>query len=227
MNLVMMTNIIVFVFAFVSFIYGAITFFKPQKAIYGKMIVLAMLCIVFGRLFNIVRLLTGGNLYQTFQLGVLGTMGSLLFFFSSNYGTLDSLVDDRSDEYKKYRLTALAAPAVAVLLYVFLFLIGDAQMIWKVQVGVIVVFIALSSYYHLKHLIIPDVDFGVIKKLRPYNSMALIYMTASVLELFALSRGNEVLTLISGILLGASVLAMMLLTIRGLDFRKFKKKEEE
>ena len=53
MNLVTMTNIIVFTFAFISFIYGAITFLKPKKALYGKMIVLAMLCIVFGRLFSI------------------------------------------------------------------------------------------------------------------------------------------------------------------------------
>ncbi|WP_026834905.1 hypothetical protein [Eubacterium xylanophilum] len=226
MNLVTMTNIIVFTFAFISFIYGAITFLKPKKALYGKMIVLAMLCIVFGRLFNIVRLLTGGNIYQTFQLGVLGTMGSLLFFFSSNYGTLDSLVDDGNDEYKKYRLMALAAPAVAILLYAFLFLIGNTPMLWKVQGGVLSVFVAFSSYYHLKHLIIPDVDFGVVRKLRPYNTTALIYMVASVLEFYALSRENEVLILISGILIGIFVLAMMVLTIRGLDFGKTKKKEE-
>lgn len=59
MDLFLLANLIIGIMAFASFIYG-VYIFKNKKALYGRMITLAMLCIVFGRLFNIVRIMTGG-----------------------------------------------------------------------------------------------------------------------------------------------------------------------
>ena len=117
MDLYLFANIIVCVFAFAALIYGATEFIKPKKALYGKMITLAMLCIVFSRLSNIVRIVTQGNLYDSFQLGFLGGIGSFLFFFSSNFGTIDTMADDGSREYLKYRLIGLIAPVVTICVY--------------------------------------------------------------------------------------------------------------
>ena len=133
MDLYLFANIIVCVFAFVALTYGATEFIKPKKALYGKMITLAMLCIVFGRLSNIVRIVTQGNLYDSFQLGFLGGIGSFLFFFSSNFGTIDTMADDGSREYLKYRLIGLIAPVVTICVYFVLFWVGDASVLWKVQ----------------------------------------------------------------------------------------------
>lgn len=216
MDLYLFANIIVCVFAFAALIYGATEFIKPKKALYGKMITLAMLCIVFSRLSNIVRIVTQGNLYDSFQLGFLGGIGSFLFFFSSNFGTIDTMADDGSREYLKYRLIGLIAPVVTICVYFVLFWVGDVSVLWKVQGGMLMVCVAPCSYYHLKHLILPDVDFGIVKSLRPYNFFALMYMISSVMECIALKDQNEILTLISCILSGVFVLTMMVLTVNGL-----------
>ena len=216
MDLYLLANIIACVFSFAALIYGAAEFLKPQKALYGKMITLAMLCIVFSRLSNIVRIVTYGNLYDIFQLGFLGSIGSFLFFFSSNYGTINSMADDGSREYLKYRLIGLIAPVVTICVYFLVFWMGDVSVLWKVQGGMMMACVAPCSYFHLKHLIMPDVDFGIIKSLRPYNFFALLYMISSVLECVALKDQNEILTLISCSLSGIFVLAMMVMTVNGL-----------
>lgn len=211
----LIANIIVCVCALVGFICGETQFFRPKKALYAQMITLSLGCIAFGRLFNIIRLLTGGTITESFQLGFLGMIGSLLFFFSSNFGTVDSLVDDRSKEYKKYRLIAFAAPVAAVLLYAGLFLFGEVSPLWKVQGAVLTLFVIPASYFNLKHLIFPDVDFGIVKCLRKYNLLALIYTVSVFFECYALSRGYELLTLICCCVTGLSTAIMMPTVIRG------------
>ena len=180
------------------------------------MIALALGCNAFGRLFYIVRLLTTGFITGSVQLGFFGIAGSFMFFFSSNFGTLDSLLDDRSKTFRKYRLIALAAPAVFILMYVLLFLTADIRMMWKILGGVLTFFTVLSTYFNLKHLIFPDVDLGVVKCLRPYNFLVLIYAVSVYTECFALSRDDAVLTLVCCIITGLISAAMMPFIVRGL-----------
>ncbi|MBO6107821.1 MAG: hypothetical protein J6P16_00265 [Eubacterium sp.] len=216
MNLYLVANLIVCVCAFVAFVIGAMQFFRPRKALYGQMITLAMLCIVIGRLFNIVRIASGGDLQDRFQLGFLGIIGSFMFFFSSNYGTLDSLVDDKSKEYRKYRLIGMLAPIAFLASYYPLFMTGEVSLMWRFEGGVLIFFTALCSYFHLKHLIFPDIDYGVVRSLRPYNFLALLYMLSSTFECYALSRDNEVLTLVACICSSVFLIIMMPLISRGL-----------
>ena len=217
MNLYLWANIIVCVFAFCSFICGAVEFFKPRKALYGKMITGAMICIAIGRIFNIVRLLTGGNLYDNFQLGTLGVAGSFLFLFSANYGAIDSIVDDKSEKFIRYRLAGLIIPVLSLCLFVPVFFLSDISLTWKVQAAILYVFVAGDSYYHMKHLLIPDVDFGVVKGLRLYNFFSLFYIGSSILECFALSRNIEILVFMSCVMSAIFILCMMVSTIIGLN----------
>jgi hypothetical protein len=215
--LYLIANGIVFVCALAGFLYGGIKFFRPRKALYAQMITLSLGCIAFGRLFNIVRLVTGGSLTDSVQLGFLGMIGSLMFFFSANFGTVDSLLDDRSMAFSKYRLIALAAPAAAVVLYAALFLLGDVPLLWKILGAVLTVFVMPASYFNLKHLIFPDVDFGVVKCLRPYNLLALIYAVAVFAECWAMSRDMELPALICCVVTGVITAAMMPLIVRGIE----------
>ena len=212
----LIANIIVCACALAGFIYGGIEFFRPRKALYAQMITLSLGCVAFGRLFNVVRLLTGGTLTDNFQLGFLGMIGSLMFFFSANYGTVDSLVDDRSKGFRKYRLIALAAPVAAILMYAGLFLLSDVSDMWRILGAVLTAFVMAASYFNLKHLIFPDVDFGVVKCLRPYNLLALIYSVSIFVECCAMSRDNELLTLICCCVTGLITAAMIPTVVRGI-----------
>lgn len=213
----LIANIIVCVCALGGFIFGGTKFFRPKKALYAQMITLSLGCIAFGRLFNIVRLLTGGDLTESFQLGFLGLLGSLMFFFSANFGTVNSLVDDRSKEFRKYRLIALAAPVAAILMYFGLFFVSDVSSIWKIQGAALTAFIIPASYFNLKHLIFPDVDFGVVKCLRPYNLLALVYSVSIFMESFALSRDNELLAFICCCVTGVVAASMIPTMVRGIN----------
>lgn len=211
----LIANIIVCVCALIGFIFGGIKFFRPRQALYAQMITLSLGCIAFGRLFTIVSLLTGGNIINNVQIGFLGMIGSLMFFFSSNFGTVDSLLDDRSKAFLKYRLIAFATPVAVIVMYVLLFLMSDISILWKIQGGVLALFALPASYFNLKHLIFPDVDFGVVRCLRPYNLLALIYTAAIFTECYAMSRDNEVLTLVCCCITGIITVAMMPLIVRG------------
>lgn len=180
------------------------------------MITLAVGCMAFGRLYQVVRLLTGGDILNEFQLGVFGVIGSLMFLFSANFGAIDSLADDGSKEFKKYRLMALVAPLAAALLY-FLFLFGtDLPRFAKIVAGVITVFVMQASYYHLKHLVFPDVDFGVIKCLKPYNLLALVYAFICMAEMIVIGNRFEAGILIAGVLMGGLLIGIVVSVERGI-----------
>lgn len=215
LKLYLIANIIGFVCSLFGFIYGAVVFFRPKKAVYAQMITLSFGCSAFGRLFYIVRLLSSGFITGSVQLGFFGIVGGFMFFFSSNFGLMDTLIDDKSKEYMKYRLIAIIAPALFVTTYAVLFIPADITLMWKILGGVITVPIALSTYFNLKHLIFPDVDYGVAKCLRPYNFLVLVYSVAILLETVALSRDNALMALVCCIVTGLISVAVMPLVVRG------------
>ncbi len=212
----LITNIFTCVCAFIGFVYGIIKFFNPKKAVYSQMITLAVGCMAFGRLYQTVRLLTGGSINNVFQLGVLGVIGSLMFLFSANYGAMDSIADDGSKKFGKYRIIPIAAPIAITALYLIFICFASLPMLTKVVGGLVALFAVQSSYYNLKHLIFPDVDFGIINCIKLYNLLALIYSFLCIAELIALSREREIATLIIGVFMGIVLLALVPALERGM-----------
>lgn len=207
-------NLFVCVCAFIGFVYGIVVLIKPNRAVFAQMITFAVGCLGFGKLYQIIRIITGGELVDKFQLGVLGVIGSLVFLFSANFGAMDSLADDGGKALRKYRLIALAAPACVVALYVVFMLFTDYPLLAKIMSGVIALFSGLSSYYNLKHLILPDIEFGVIECLRPYNVLALVYSLLSLIETFTMLRSAAATNIVS-VLIGITALLIIPTVARG------------
>jgi hypothetical protein len=213
----LIANSITFVCAIAGFIYGGVCFFKPKKAGYAQMITMAVGCMAFGRLYQIVRILTVGDFLNRFQLGVLGVIGSLVFIFSANFGLMDRIGDDGSKRYLRYRLIPLAAPLAAVGIYLLVFPFSDQPKLVKIMAGVITFFVMEASYFNLKHLIFPDVDFGILKCMRAYNLFALIFAALCSAEMIAYSRGKESSVLIISILMGITLTILTPCVKRGID----------
>ena len=125
-QLLMYSNLAIFICTAVSFTYGAIRFFKKRKALYLQMIVGGLGCMMLSRAFQFITILTRGSFPSGFHIGMLGMAGGFLFFLSANYGQMDKLLDDGARENKKYRLFALIAPCVLAGIYSLLFLIPAA-----------------------------------------------------------------------------------------------------
>ena len=212
MNWYLWANIITAVGALGGFIYGGVLFFRPRKAVYAQMITFAVGCMAFGRIYQVIRMLTIHDISSQFHLGFLGVIGSLLFLFSANYGAMDGLVDDKSKELRKYRIIPLAAPVLFLAIYLIFFLFSDQPLRVKIMAGVITVNVMHASYFNLKHLIFPDVEYGVINCLKGYNLLALIFELLCVAEMLTMSRDFQVLTFVIGILMGV-ILPMMVIAV--------------
>lgn len=168
----------------IGFGYGLYRFYRDESALYVRMIVFGVGCAMLGQLFQTLLLLVKGELDDTFNVGTLGIIGSFLFFFSANYGQMDSIVDDGSPKFRKTRIIALAAPLVVAAIWVVVIAL-DGFKESTITLGVIALFLALACYFHLKHLIIEDVSFGLIRSLRGYNLLALVYALLCILEVLA------------------------------------------
>ena len=167
--------------ALAGFVYSLITFFRPKKAMYKKMVGCALGCLFIERLYEIVQYVVAGDIPQLFQIGTFGNIGCFMFLFSANYGAIDSLIDDGSAGIRKYRRIALAAPAVTLAAAVaILFSPSDPGRI--ISCSIEVLFAGASSYYSLKHLIIPTQYSDFLSGMRAFHIMSLVLAVGVTVE---------------------------------------------
>lgn len=196
----------------IGFVYGLFRFFRNESALYIRMIVFGVGCAMLGRLFATLLYLVNGELFPGFNVGMLGIIGSFLFFFSANFGQMDSVVDDGSPKFRKARIIALAAPLTVVILWCIIFAVYGFNET-TISVGIEALFLAMASYYHLKHLIIEDVGSGLVKSIRSYNLLALVYAALCLSEVLV---EGFVLPLIVTILECAVLIAFIPVLERGM-----------
>ena len=214
MNVLLIENLAILLCAAIGFVFGAFRYLRPRKPLYASMIVLGLGCILLGRLFQCVWLWTGGSLTDHFQVGILGAAGAFSFFFSANFGQVDSLVDDGGKCFRRWRIAAWSGPLVIAALYAVI-LLTPAKKEIKAAYGFTAYIIALASYFHVKHLFIPDVDYGVVRCQRAYNGLALIMGIASMLEMIAMVRNRETIIMAAGAALCVLSLALVPAMDRG------------
>ncbi len=105
----------------------------------------------------------------------------------------------------------IAAIIAAVVLAAALIpiLLGPVSRTFKISSAVVSCIIGVASYFHVKHLMIPDVDYGVVRCLRAYNVLAAALSLLSMLELIALAWDLDVLLYGSGVGLCTVTLALV------------------
>ena len=134
-------------------------------------------------LFETIQLWIRPDIVGGYHLGLFGIVGEFLFFFTANHGEIDSLGDDGTKVFFKYRL--ISAFIIAVIFALFV------PIAWKQGIGglnLVVVSVAaaviLSAlYYHIKLFIIPDVEDGILKSVRSYNLLGIINCAAAIVSL--------------------------------------------
>lgn len=87
----------------------------------------------------------------------------------------------------------------------------------RLAVGLVTAFILPTAYYNFKHLIIYDVEGGVIRGLRKYNLLALMYSFFVLLEFIFGYLSYNVPYVMACIGVGAVTLTMMPALKRGLE----------
>ena len=94
-------------------------------------------------------------------------------------------------------------------------LLSPAAATFKISCVIISVMISMASYFHVKHLFIPDVDYGVVRCLRGYNALAVTLSVMCMWELIALALNSQWLLIVSGVGLCAAALTLVPVMDRG------------
>ena len=208
MSVEMITDYIILICCQISFLYGFFAILIQKKPLYLKMIVMSVACMMVSRISVVLQYLTKGDTINDFNVSMLGLLGCFLFLFSANFGVIDSLADDGSSIFFKYRLISYVAPIILLASYlsVFLFKHTDKEMIATI---LIVLCISMSSKYHLKHIIFPDIEYGIIRAIRGYNAVALLLCISTTVWLISHVYGQNYLYLATGILISICCLIII------------------
>lgn len=207
---------ITFLSALGALIYGLRWMIRKKAALYFQMIIGAVGCHILGYLFDLCELFVNGALSEGFTIGYLGTIGCFLSLLTANFGCVDGMLDDRSPAMRKSRYLALLAPVTLVLLLVPN-LLGDVPMETKISYVFVWVPAIFSAYFNLKHALIPDMGFGFVKAIRPFNVSALIFTVLQLLHLTLWNFFDWIPLMISGIVLGVACWIMVVMAKRGVE----------
>lgn len=216
--MILAANLLAFVLSAAGFVYGAMRFFKKKVALFNQMAVCAVGCFMFARLYCVVEYLCRRTQATGFNVSYIGMLGGFMFMFSASYGQMNGLVDGGEKENFKYRLISALAP-VAVMAMIALVLTSNAVFGVKFIFVLVLAAIALSSYYNLKFILIPDVDMGILKSIRGYNLVALILCVFSAGELVFTAIGNDVG--MYGCMLVSAVMTLILVPVLSKGSRRW------
>ena len=200
-----------------SFIYGVNKFFKKGKPLFLQSITMAMGSHALGSIYHLCQTLTNETVLEGFTPAYLGRIGFFLFLIAASYGQMDRIVDDGSKEIRPTRYIALLAPFAAILLYLPNGFMEDLPTATKISALLVWLPATVSVYYNLKHAIIPDLDFGFIKAIKPYNIVAVCLGFAELLCLTAWDYLYNAPLVITSLLFAGLCVTMMLVAKKGAE----------
>ena len=198
-------------------IYGLKHFFIKGKPLCLQSLTMAMASHALGSIYHLCQTLTSENIVEGFTPAYLGRIGFFLFILTASYGQLDRIVDDGSSKMRSARIIALIAPLFAVLLYIPNAVIEEVVISTKVVYALVWIPAIFSVYFNLKHAIIPDLDYGFIKAIKPYNVFVLLLSFSELLCLTAWDYYYPIQIAITAIIFGALCICTMVYARKGVE----------
>ena len=194
-----------------AFALGVKFFFGDKhSAMYFRFITCAIGCYAFADTFWSTYFFLNKAIPTGFSITEISYFGAFLFLFTANKGQFDSLVDDGSPKFRKYRIFSLVAPIVLITMIIVYFIAGirtEPVITMAIENFCFLPMVA-ASYYNMKHLIWPNSDYGFIKALKPVNlCLLLVYYFEACLLLC------EVKSLVIPAIVFTYILAFLMLAI--------------
>ena len=200
-----------------SFLFGLKQFFKRGKPLFLQSITMAMGCHSLGTVYHLCMTLTNEASFEGFTPAYLGRIGFFLFFIAASYGQMDKIIDDGTPVTRPSRFFALIAPVCAAALYLPNAFPSDLPTATKVSMLLIWVPAAVSVYFNLKHAIIPDCDFGFVKAIKPYNTLAVGLGFAELLCLSVRNFLPAIWSVVASVIFSALCIAIMIAAKKGAE----------
>ena len=198
----------------IALIYGFYISTSRKLPLCFQLSMASVACLMLGYIFDICDYVVNGVLSEGYFIGYLGSIGSFLFLLTSSIGYMDGILDDGTPAMKKSRFIALIGPVLVAALWVPNML-SDVPVATKVVYSILWIPAMFSSYFNLKHAIIPDMGFGFVRAIRPFNIAALSFTFLQLIHLTVWNYCDWIPLLISGIAFGASCIIMVIMVDKG------------
>ncbi len=210
MKFTFFTNLYMLVCSGFGLFFGLAQFMRKKRPpMYFMFILFAIMSAFLSRIYYFVTVFLYGNVPEVFNLGFIGYAAMFLYMFFANYGQIDSLVDDRKKLKPKYRIIPVIVPALELFFAVYSVAFGTVDISVRISFAIISVTAGFAGYLNIKHLIIPDVDFGIVKSIRGYNLIAFLTGIFSLAEIgFSVFEKNGIILYIQivlGVLYAAAI----------------------
>lgn len=190
--------------ALIASVYGGYTAIRHKAPLFYIILCLAMVSCLMGCVYTVLYQMLWMSEDNSFHVGYLGIAGMYFFLYSSYYGAIDSLADGGEPVHRKYRMTAFLVAAI----YFMVSLFAIVTMQYGYWILILIVPMSGTLYFALKHLLIPDVEMGIIRVMRPYNALICvlcIVMTACFMTI-SHTMWHSVCSIGSSVLLIATML---------------------
>ena len=204
----------VLLLSIVALVYGSYVMMTRKHPLYFQLSMASVGCLVLGYLFDVCDYLVNGYHGDGYMIGYLGSIGSFLFLLAAGVGYMDGIMDDGSAPMKKCRRIAWIGPLVAVALWV-VNMISEESLKIKIVYTLVWIPSTFSVYYNLKHAILPDMGFGFVKAIRPFNIAAVCFTCLHWIHLTLWCYCDWIPLLVSGIIFGTSAIVMIVMSDKG------------
>ena len=210
MKFTLFTNLYLLICSGFGLFFGTAQFFKKKHPpMYFMFILFAIMSAFLSRIYYFVTVLLYGSIPGYFNLGFIGYAAMFLYMFFANFGQIDALADDRHTLKARYRIIPVIIPAAELFFGIYSLFFGTVDITVRVPFVIISVLAGFAGYLNIKHLIIPDVDLGIIKSIRGYNLIAFLIGIFSLAEIgFSLFEINGIILyiqIILGVLYAAAI----------------------
>ena len=206
-------GVVVFM-SIVAIIYGLYTIISRKQPLFFQLSMAAVACLLLGYLFDICYYIIHGLVEEGYAIGYLGSIGSFFFLLTASIGYMDGIIDDGSPKIKKCRYIALIGPVLAIVLWIPN-MFADISTPAKVVYSILWIPAIFSLYFNLKHAIVPDMGFGFVKAIRPFNIAAFSFSFLQLIHLTLWNYCDWITLLVSGTVFGASCILVIVLADRG------------
>lgn len=197
-----------------ALIYGISMVITKQPPLYFQLSMAAVACLLLGYIFDICDYIVHGFREDGYMIGYLGNIGAFLFLLTASMGYMDGIIDDGAPETKKCRCIALIGPVLTIAFFVPNML-ANVSTVTKVIYTFLWIPAIFSSYFNLKHALIPDMGFGFVNAIRPFNIAAVSFTFLRLIHLTLRNYCDWMPLMISGIIFGASCIVMMVMADQG------------
>ncbi len=185
--------------ALIATVFGCFTIFRKKTPLFYKIIFFSMLTCLMGNIYTWLYNLLWQSSDDGFHIGYLGYVGMFFFLYSSYYGAINNLADGKQPQFKRFRVIAGIVAATFFICSVLSMYFSDK----KFWIYIVVIPMSFTIYFAMKLLIIPDIEMGIIKVMRPYNALIIGLCICMMLSILSVSGSmlETVSSICTGILL--------------------------